>query len=178
MKWQSKKIDTLVHDAVVTKVITNRKQLIKYGRKKNYALFFKQSYIPIILIILGLIVLLIRCSINNDFNYNPFNTYDGFGTIFYTWKLGGEFTGDEYSFIRFNTLVVDNYPHFVSEAWASYVSVPLFLVGGVWYLLAASSLLSRTVLLEKRSREIFEKSLEGYNQNEADKINQQQQQNT
>ena len=176
MKWQGKKMDTLIHDVVVTKVITDKKTLMRYGRKKNYALFFKQSYIPLILIMLGLIVLLIRCSIYNDFAYNIFSTENGFGTLFFTWKFGDQFTGDEFSFIRFHILVTDNEPHFAAEAWASYVCVPLFLIGGVWYLVAASSLFARTIMLEKRSREVFEKSLEGYNQTEADKNKQQEQQ--
>lgn len=169
MKWQGKKMDTLIHDVVVTKVITDKKALVRYGRKKNYALFFKQSYVALILIALAGIVLLIRCSIYNDFAYNLFSTENGFGTLFYTWKLGGEFSGDEFSFIRFNNLVVDNYPHFVADAWGAYVCVPLFFVGGVWYFVAVSSLFARTIMLEKRSREVFEKSLEGYNQTEADK---------
>ena len=44
MKWQGKKMDTLVHDVVVTKVITNKKHLGQYGRKKNWRLFFFQSW--------------------------------------------------------------------------------------------------------------------------------------
>ena len=53
MKWQAKKMDTLVHDAVKAKLITNRKAFIKYGRVKNWAYFFKQAYIPILILILG-----------------------------------------------------------------------------------------------------------------------------
>ena len=39
MKWQAKKMDSLVHDAVKLKVITDKNHLIKYGRKKNWNLF-------------------------------------------------------------------------------------------------------------------------------------------
>lgn len=176
MKWQSKKMDTLIHDVVVYKVITDRKALVKYGRKKNYALFFKQSYVPLILIALGFLVLLIRCSIYNDFSYNIFNTKDGFGTLFYTFAFNGTLTGGDLDLIRFQVPQVVNTPHFVAEAWGAYVCCPLFIIGGVWYLVTASSLLARTIMLEKRSREVFEKSLEGYNQTEADKQQQQQQQ--
>ena len=37
MRWQSKKMDHLVHDVVVTKVITDKKAFIKYGRYKPKA---------------------------------------------------------------------------------------------------------------------------------------------
>ena len=167
MKWQSRKMDTLVHDVVVNKIITDRKHLVRYGRIKNWALFFKQAYIPLIIIIVGAIVLITRNSIYNDWSYNPFSTVDGFGTIFWTWKLSGDFTGQATDLIRFQIIVLDNTPHLVAEAWAGYVACPLFLVGGTWYIIAVSCLLSRTFLLYKRSREVFEKSLDGFRQNET-----------
>lgn len=168
MKYQGKKIDTLIHDVVVYKVITDRKHLIKYGRKKNWALFFKQAYIPFIILMVALIVVIIHNSITNDWSYNIFSTKDGFGTLFWTFKATGELTGDTYDLIRFQKYAVDNVPHFVAEAWAGYIAGLCILVGGTWYVVVASSLLSRTFLLYKRSKEVFEKSLQGYRQSEAE----------
>lgn len=165
MKFQSKKIDTLVHDAVVTKVVNDKRHLIRYGRNKNWAYFFKQAYIPIIIIIVGFIVLFIHNSIYNNWGYNPFSTYDGFGTLFFTWKISGEYT--QGTLIKFAKLVLDNTPHFDAIAWCGYIFGPCILVGGTWYLVTASSLLARTILLYKRSKTVFEKSLDGYHQNEA-----------
>ena len=165
MKWQGKKIDSLVHDAVVTKVVNNKKHFIKYGRSKNWAYFFKQAYIPIIIILLGFIVLIIHNSIENNWSYNPFSAYDGFGTLFFTWKLSGEYTDG--TLIKFAKLVLDNTPHFTAIAWCGYIFGPCILVGGTWYLISASALLSRTVFLYKRSKTVFEKSLDGYRQDEA-----------
>ncbi len=167
MKWQSKKMDTLVHDVVVKKVITEKRRFIRYGRAKNWALFFKQALIPMLIMITAFIILIIHNSITNNWAYNPFSTYDGFGTLFFTWKFSGEYTGTTGSWIRFAKLVVDNSPHLVASAWAGYIFGPFILVGGTWYLVTVSCLLSRTVLLYKRSKEIFEKSLDGYNQSEA-----------
>ena len=59
MKLQSKKIDTLIHDVVVYKVVTDRRHLIKYGRAKNWALFLKQAVIPLAIVLVGLIILFI-----------------------------------------------------------------------------------------------------------------------
>ena len=167
MKWQSKKMDTLIHDVVVYKIITDRKHLMSYGRSKNWALFFKQAYIPLIIIIVGFVVLIIRNSIYNDWSYNPFNIYDGFGTLFWTWKATGELTGGVFDLVRFQVIALDTTPHLVNEAWAGYVACPMFLIGGLWYIIAVSCLLSRTFLLYKRSKEIFEKSLDGFHQSET-----------
>ena len=171
MKWQSRKMDTLIHDVVRYKVITDRKHLESYGRKKNWALFFKQASIPLAIILFGFIILLIRNAVNNDYLYNPFSVENGFGSIFWTWKLSDEYTEGE--IIKFNKIVVDNEPHLVASAWAGYIVAPCFLVGGAWYLVVISSLLARTIMLYKRSREVFEKSLDGYNQSEAEIPNQQ-----
>ena len=164
MKWQGKKMDTLIHDPVITKVIKDKRHLISFGRKKNWALFYKQAWIPFIIIMVGLLVLFIRNGITDDWSYNVFSTENGFGTLFFTWKISGEMTGDATSLIRFNKLVVDNRPHFVASAWAGYISAPCFLVGGLWYFFVSSSLLARTIQLYKRSKEVFEKSLDGFNQ--------------
>ena len=168
MKWQSKKMDTLIHDVVVNKIITDRKHLVRYGRIKNWALFFKQAYIPILIAIVGLIIVIIHNAVYNYWSYNPFSTYDGFGTLFWTWKFSGNFTGTDYDLVRFQVIVLDNTPHMVASAWAGYIAGPCFVIAGAWYIVAVSSLLARTVLLYKRSKEIFEKSLAGYNQSEAD----------
>ena len=170
MKWQGRKMDTLIHDVVVTKVITDRKHLIRYGRKKNWALFFKQAYIPLIIVIVGFIVLLIRNSIYNDFSYNPFSVENGFGSLFWTWKLSNEYIGGD--LIKFNKIVLDNQPHFVAEGWGGYIVAPCFLVGGLWYLIAVSALIGRTVKLYIRSREVFEKSLDGFTQAQSGAVNQ------
>ena len=165
MKWQSKKMDTLVHDVVIYKVVTDKKHFIRYGRYKNWALFFKQACIPLAIILVAFIVLIIHNSITNNWSYNPFSTYDGFGTVFYTWKYSGNYVGG--TLIKFAELVIDNVPHLVDKAWAGYIFGPLIIVGGVWYLIVAACLLARTTLLYRRSREVFEKSLDGYRQNEA-----------
>ena len=165
MKWQSKKMDSLVHDVVITKVITDKKSFIRYGRYKNWALYFKQTYIPLLIIIFAFVILIVHNSITGNWNYNPFSTYNGFGTIFFTWKNSGQYTDG--SLIKFAKLVVDNKPHLINIAWAGYIFGPSILVGGTWYFIVASCLLSRTILLYKRSHDIFEKSLEGYRQDEA-----------
>ena len=167
MKWQAKKMDTLIHDVVVYKVITDKKHLVSYGRSKNWAYFFKQAYIPLLIIIFGIIMLIIRCSVTNDWHYHLFSTENGFGTIFWTWRVSGELTGGQYDLIRFQKIVLDNTPHLVADAWASYIAAPCFFVGGGWYVVSVMALLSRTFMLYKRSKEVFEKSLDGFNQSEA-----------
>ena len=146
-------------------IVSDKKHLSVYARKKNWILFFKQSYIPFLIVVFGVLIWVTKCCIDGDFSYNPFNTVDGFGTIFWTWKNSGEYT--EGTIIKFIKLTVDNTPHLVASAWAGYICCPCWLVGGLWYFIAVTSLVGRSIKLSKRSRELFEKSLDGFNQNKA-----------
>lgn len=162
MKWQGKKIDTLVHDAVVTKVVTNRKHLLAYGRKKNWRCFFEQARIPLLICIADIAFLLIYDAIKKDFSYNPFSMDKGFGSLFFTFEEDGFMSWWIFAFKKYK---VTHYPTFIPEAWPGYIFCPIIIIAGVWYLVTVQCLISRTIRLQKLSKTIFEKSLEGYNQN-------------
>lgn len=166
MKWQGKRMDTLVHDVVITKVITNKTALRRYGKKKSWNLFFKQSWLPLVLIIVSFLVLLITCMIRHDFSYNIFDhKKTGFATLLFLWDF------DNAIYVKvFGATVLSewppllNSPHFEVEAIGSYIFVPLFLIGTIWYLVAVQSYISRRIRLFKLCSTVFEKSLEGYTQ--------------
>lgn len=167
MRWQGRRMDTLVHDAVVTRVISDKKHLKRYGFKKNWALFFKQAWIPLLLIILAFLTLLITCLIRNNFSYNIFDyNKTGFPTLMFLWDFGDQ---DSYTYV-FGVKVLAswpplmNSPHFEVEALGSYIFAPLFLIGIIWYLFSVLAFISREMRLYKLCTTVFEKSLEGYNQ--------------
>lgn len=174
MKWQGKRIDTLCADVVKAKVITNKKALTKYGNKKTWALFYKQSAIGLLLLTVSFLVLLIHYFIfkswPNVFSYGENNVGgEGFLTLFYVF----DFKNPEYYAKFFGITLLNqwpgllNTPHFEVRAICSYIFLPLFSVGIVWYILAVQSLISRRIRLFRLNTTIFEKTLEGYNQNDA-----------
>ena len=165
MKWQGKKLDTLVADPVVTRVITDKKHFIRYARKKNWRLFLKQSYIAILILLTGSLVLIIRDAICRDFAYNVFEYHKtGFGTILFLWDFSVCFKREGASvLVSWPKLI--NQPHFEVNAIVSYIFVTCLIVGGVWYLIALQSLISRTIRMYQLSSSAFEKTLEGFNQN-------------
>ena len=163
MKAQGKKLDHYVADPVVTRVITDKKHFISYARKKNWRIFFKQAYIPILLMLIGVGFLLLRDGIMSDFAYNPFNKNDGFGTILFLWDFSVCFTkGSEGLIVKWPLLV--NTPHVVIEAWGGYLFTIFTGVGLIWYLVVLQCLIARTIRLYKLSTTAFEKTLEGFNQ--------------
>ena len=165
MKWQGKRLDTLVADPVVTRVITNRRHFLRYARKKNWRLFFKQVYPAIIILIIGTAVLLIRDAVMKDFSYNVFDyEVTGFNTVLFLWDFSNIVVREKFSIvINWPTLI--NTPHLSQEAWASYIFMSCMIVGGLWYFIALQSLISRTIRMYVLSHKAFEKTLEGFNQN-------------
>ena len=180
MKWQGKKLDHLVADPVITRVITDKKHFISYARKKNWRLFFKQAYIPILIMITGVGFLILRDALLHDFSYNPFNKEDGFSTILFLWDFSVCFTrGTEGLVVKWPQLI--NTPHFVLEAWGGYLFVIFTVTGLIWYLIVLQALIARTIRLYKLSTTAFEKTLEGFNQNyhyQQQQANQPQRQDT
>ena len=165
MKWQSKKCDTLVSDVVTNHIVTTPLQLRNYARKKNARYFIKQAWLPILLILTGALILIIRNAVKKDWSYNPFNANDGFGTLFFIC----DFKNAEYATV-FGMKVLANWPpfiapHFEKAALVSYFAIPPLIVGACWYLVVAQAYLARTIRSWKLSKTVFEKSLEGFNQN-------------
>lgn len=169
IRIQGSKLDTAVHDAVITKVITNEKHFKKYAWKKNCQLFLKQAWVPVIIILAGAIALLIRAIAVNDWtwNYNPFNHKDGFMTLLWAFDFSKTPTTKVFGLTIMSNwppLLEGGEPKFVLEAWASYLFVPCLIVGGIWYILVVQAFFARLYRTVHLSRTIFEKSLENYNQ--------------
>ena len=166
MRWQGKKLDDLTHDVVVTKVIDNRKDFLHYARIKNWRCFFKQAWIPLLILFVSSMILIIHNAAIGDWSYNLVD-YEktGFNTLFFIW----DFDDPEIYHTFFGvTLICDwpkiiSYPHFSIEAWASYLFFFGMLVGGTWYLVVLQSLIARTYRMYQLSYDIYRKSLEGYN---------------
>ena len=167
MKWQSKKCDTLVSDVVVNRIITDPKHLRRYARKKNSRYFLKQAWIPILFMTIAALVLVIHNSVTKNWAYNPFNLDDGFGTLFFVWDFKD---ADSYTTV-FGMTVLAKWPPLIRgpepnlESIYSYIAVPFLVVGGIWYIVSAQAYLARTIRAWKLSKQVFEKSLEGFDQN-------------
>lgn len=169
MKWQGKRLDNEVADVIVTRVITDRKHFMPYARKKNWRIFFKDAFIPILILIVAAVVLLVKDIIDKDFTYNPFNHHDGFGTVLFIWDFSDESCYTTVFGLRILAKwpPLINEPHLVAEAWCGYVFVPLVIIGGLWYLWVLQSLISRTIRLYKLSRTAFDKDLDHFNQTDV-----------
>lgn len=165
MKRQGEKLETAVYDVVVTKVITDEKHFKIYAWKKNCQMFLKQSWIPLAVIVFGLLILLIRCIATNDWNYNPFGISRGFASVLWVWDWKNAPTTSVFGITVLSQWpALLNSPHLVGEAWAAYIFVPCLFIGGLWYLFTVQAFFARLFKTRSLSHSIFKKSLENYNQ--------------
>ena len=170
MKWQGKKIDTMCRDVVITRTITDAKHFKKYAAKKNNRAFFKESRIPLLILVVAGLTYLISCLVLRAWPYDIFDYQKtGFTTLFYIWDFSDCY--QEFFGVRLlskwptNTI---NTPHFSVEALGSYIFVVTFLVGIIWYLLTIQRFIARILRINRLADSIYSKSLENYNMADAE----------
>lgn len=164
-KHRGKELENAVFDPTVLGVIKDQKQFTRYAHKKNIRMFYKESLIPLGIILGGFLVYIIFMAVTENWSYNPWSLEEGFGSLFFTFDFS--------EVIQFNVngtvgmlLSWPNVPHtpvFKIENWCGYVSCIAWLVGGLWYLWAVHGFMSRFIRLLQLRSTIYEKSLEGFN---------------
>ena len=161
MKWQGKKINSHVTDVVTTQVITNEKDFKRYAKKKNWWLFYHQARIPALIVLIAVIFFIVISSILGF--KNPFDRYTGFATLLFVWDFSTIITVPESGagmLINWPALV--NTPHLVKEAWVSYIFVPTFIGGSVWYLITVQAFIARFLQINKLGQKIFNEQIEHF----------------
>ena len=171
MKWQGKRMDDLTHDVVVTNVIDNKKDFLRYARIKNWYTFFKQAWKPLLILLATSLIIIIHNGATNNWQYDMLD-YEktGFNTLFFIWDFNDP--NIYHSFFGIKMIcdwpTIINYPHFSLEAWASYLFFFGMIIGGTWYLVALQCVIARTIRMYKLSYDLYRKSLDGYNKYQAD----------
>ena len=165
MKRQGKMVDTFMYDMVRFKIVKTTKHFRKVANKKSMRYFYKKSWVPVLLMFIASLTVLIFCLVKEQKSISfLFSTENGFGSLFYTFDWANmpkaEFFG--------MTLPCDwppvlNTPHFVYNdiyAWISYITVPLFFVGAIWYLVNVQAFIARAYRIIKMSKDVFSKDLD------------------
>ena len=129
-------------------------------------MFFDNAKIAAVLLFTSLMILVIRNAFLG-WDYNPWGIEEGFASLLFVWDFTDPACYKE--FFGINILAdwppLINSPHFVSEAWISYMVIPMFLLGIIWYLRAIHCLIARTLHINKLAISVFEKDLSTFNQN-------------
>ena len=161
MKWQGKKINNYVTDAVVTGVIADEDSFRKYAKRKNALVFYHQARIPALIFVISIILFVVISAIIGF--KNPFDYKTGFATLFFVWDFSKIITVPESGVgILVNWPEVINTPHVTADAWMSYVFVPLMFGSGLWYLYTVQAFIARYLQIKKLGQKIFNDRIENF----------------
>lgn len=162
MQAQAKTAGKMMHNVVEAKVITTEKAFIRFGRKKNNQLFFKQSFVAFIILLVALIIYLIHSAVAHNFRLYLFDHQkEGFTTLLFLWDFPN---APHTTFFGMDIICgwppILNTPHFEADAWASYLIFPLLIVGGCWIFVSTQAHMARAFRVKKLAKKIFNPSLE------------------
>lgn len=171
--YQGNLLDREISDPIKKcRIVREEKHFMKYATKKNKLLFFKQSWIPLLIIAAGVGTLLLYIIVGDHWGYNPWSMENGFGSLLITWDFStivkvnpGGAAG-----VLVNWPEVSHVPTFDIKNWCGYISCTCWLVGGLWYLYAVQGLMGRTLRILHLKKKMFEKSLEDFNVDDAESL--------
>ena len=172
MRWQAKRTDTMLYDAVVTHVVDSPKAFRSLGHRKNNRILYRDSLIPFLIAVIASLTLVIYNIATGAWGDNIWvNCKD----LFFEYDWVG--TPENPVFVKvFNISMlarwpdVTHTPEFLLEHLCSYIVCFLYVVAAIYYLYVCQAYLSRLWLIQIRSQEVFHKSLKGYKVNEGDPV--------
>lgn len=160
--FQMKTLDTMMHDVTVTHVVENPKDFKRVGRIKNNRLLYKQSLIPFLIALVGLLIWIFTSLAKSNWGINPFE--ESRDLLFaYDMEEEGLFVTVFGIRLLSHWPNVAHTPEFVLEHLPSYLEAICFIVAAVYYLVICQAYFSRYIMILRRARSVYEKSLEGFN---------------
>lgn len=175
-KTQAKKADTLVHDYVVTGILSTKTKFLRVASRKNRIYFYRKARIPMLLILIHFIIALIFMIAINRYDYGAlWGEYTengiGFATIFYVFDFAHPTYGTFFGMEILSGFPLLNEPHFSAMAIVSYFIVPIFCVGIAWFFIEVQGFLARQIRILKLSKSIYSKRLDNIKLNPLNNIN-------
>lgn len=153
MKKQGMVLDRAMVKLVRSRVIRSPKEFLLEAFRKNNLILFKELFIPLVILVAAIVSHIVYV----DFTGHHINLFDyeneGFTTLFFIFEFPkSEFFG---LMIPSDWPIVISAPHFSATAWFSYLVVPAYLTGGIWFIITIQAYIARILRIKHLSREIF-----------------------
>lgn len=162
MKHQAQGADDMMYDVIRANLFKTKKELVRFGIKKNHIVFFRQAWKPFIVMVAASLVLILYCLIMNNWSVDIFDYKDeGFGTLFHVF----DWDNVPHATI-FGISVISDWPpllstpHWSWNAWGSYIFVPAMLVGLIWFMICVQAYIARTFRISKIAKKVFSRSID------------------
>jgi hypothetical protein len=172
MSFQGKRVDHEMGDLVRYRVVPDPTSFRRVANAKNNRIFFKQSVAPVCIALFSLLFYLIYAGVTNGWGRNYWGEWS---TILFIWDFGNS----EYYSKFWGITMLNRWPNLLhapqpeAQYWASYILCPLWLTAIAYYLVVIQAYCSRVLMISRRARTVYNKSLEDYNYYDTLKTNQQ-----
>lgn len=169
MHTQANGADKILHNVVEANIFTKESQLIRFGIRKNWRVFFKKARIPFCIMLAASLIMIIYCITMNNWHVNLFDNKDeGIGTLFHTFKWSQT---PKTKFFGI-TIICDwpplaYAPHWSWKAWGAYIFVPAMLVGSLWFLICVQAYIARSFRIRKIAKNIFNRPINNIDQKDV-----------
>lgn len=168
MHYQAKRADSMMHDVAVTRVIDNPKSFRRFGLKKSNRALFRDSLLPFVVLAATILLWVIWNLFVERWGESVFSISDEL-FIHIKWD-NSQYPADDPLFVRvFGIYIfarwpeaVEGYPTFKVENLVAYIVAFMYVVVIIWYAVICQAYLARFFRIERLSRSIYEKSLEGF----------------
>lgn len=162
MKRQAQGADDMMYDVVRTGIFNRKKDLIKFGIKKNHLVFFKQAWRPFIVMVAASLIMIIYCIAMGNWKVNIFDYQtEGIGTLFHVFDWANvpktKIFGIE---VMSDWPPLLSSPHWSWTAWGSYIFVPAMLVGLIWFMICVQAYIARTFRIFGIAKKVFSRSID------------------
>ena len=182
MRWQGKAVDKLMYKVTITKVIQNKRHFRKIANIKSNRYFFKQAWLPFVLMFVAALFIILYCTITNSWGFNIASDFGvppsegempvggtGIATILYLWDFSSVLVNNGISVILSWPTVI-NVPHLSGDAWPSYVFWILFGPALAWFLVVVQCFVARVLRIFTLGNKIYDKNLENFRYDEVKNI--------
>lgn len=166
MHRQGRRADDMVHDVVVSGVVSTKGKLFRFGERKNARILTRQAWLPFLIMLVAALTIVIYLAATDKWGMDLL-AYEkdsgGFSTILFLWDwenapretfFGMELISDWPALL--------NSPHFDAPSIPAYIFFVGMIVGGVWFLVAVQAYIARSYRLVRLTGKVFTKSLENY----------------
>lgn len=162
MKRQAHGADDMMYDVVRAGIFNRKKDLIKFGIKKNHLVFFKQAWRPFIVMVAASLIMIIYCIAMGNWKVNIFDYQtEGIGTLFHVFDWANvpktKIFGIE---VMSDWPPLLSSPHWSWKAWGSYIFVPAMLVGLIWFMICVQAYIARTFRIFGIAKKVFSRSID------------------
>lgn len=169
-KTQAKRIDTLMHDVVITGVVDTKRKFLRVAFKKSNIYFYRHARISMLILFIWGLATLIFCLTypGATFSgiYTDFEKY-GLATIFTIYDLSNPIVTDFFGWFTIITGYGEpiSTPHFTTDALFAYISIPAFFVGVIMFLFQVQGLFARNIRAIRLANKIYSKNLDNVKYN-------------